>query len=89
MLNSHFPYQRLSYISSDVKLLKVLMFKMRNHFFGLPISVIFKVINCPPITNTTDSNIGIVDFEGFSGAAGKAVHHPGLPDGLSESAWWL
>ncbi len=64
MLNSHFPPQRLSHITSDVNLLKVLVFEMANHFFALPISVIFKVINCPPITDTTDSSLGITDFEG-------------------------
>ena len=64
MLNYHFPPQRLSYISSDIKLLKVLMFEIVNYVFALPISVIFKVINCPPITETIDSNLGIADFEG-------------------------
>ena len=64
MFNSHFPPQRLSHITSDVKLLKVLVFEMVNHFFALPISVIFKVINCPPVTDTTDSSLGITDFEG-------------------------
>ena len=64
MFNTHFPPQRLSHITSDVNLLKVLVFEMANHFFALPISVIFKVIDCPPITDTTDSSLGITDFEG-------------------------
>ena len=64
MLNTHFPPQRLSHVTSDVNLLKVLVFEMANHFFALSISNIFKVINCPPITDTTDSSIGITDFEG-------------------------
>ena len=64
MFNSSFPLQRLSHITSDVKLLKVLVFEMVNHFFALPISVIFKVINYPPVTDTTDSSLVIEDFEG-------------------------
>ncbi|MDJ0689972.1 MAG: chemotaxis protein CheW [Xenococcaceae cyanobacterium MO_188.B32] len=64
MPNSHFPPQRLSHITSEVNLLKVLVFEMANHFFALPISVIFKVINCPPITENKDSSLGIADFEG-------------------------
>ena len=64
MLNSYFPPQRLSHITSDVKLLKVLVFEMVNHFFALPINVVFKVINCPSVSNTTDSSLGIADFEG-------------------------
>ena len=64
MYNSYFSPQRLSHITSDIKLLKVLVFEIANYFFALPLAVIFKVINCPPITDTTDSNLGIVDFEG-------------------------
>lgn len=64
MFNTHFPPRRLSDITSDVNLLKVLVFEMANHFFALPISVIFKVIDCPPVTDTTDSRLGITDFEG-------------------------
>jgi len=64
MFNIHFPPQRLSHITSDVNLLKVLVFEMANHFFALSISAIFKVINCPPVTDTTDSSLGITDFEG-------------------------
>lgn len=64
MLNSHFSAQRLSPITSDIKLLKVLVFEMANHFFAFPLTVIFKVINCPPITDITDSSLGIADFEG-------------------------
>ena len=64
MHSSYFSPKRLSHITSDIKLLKVLVFEMANHFFALPLTVIFKVINCPPITDTTDSSLGIVDFEG-------------------------
>ena len=64
MLNSYFPPQRLSHITSEVKLLKVLVFEMVNHFFALPLSVVFKVIDCPPVTEATDKSLGIADFEG-------------------------
>ncbi len=64
MFDTQFPPRRLSHLNSDVNLLKVLVFEMANHIFALPISVIFKVIDCPPITETTDSSIGITDFEG-------------------------
>lgn len=60
----HFPPQRLSHIPSDIELLKVLVFEMVNHFFALPLNVIFKVINCPPVTDTVDRGLGITDFEG-------------------------
>ena len=64
MFDSHFPPQRLSHLSSEVNLLKVLVFEMANHFFALPLNVIFKVINCPPISETSDRSLGITDFEG-------------------------
>ncbi len=64
MYSSYFSPKRLSHITSDIKLLKVLVFEMKNYFLALPLTVIFKVINCPPITDTTDSSLGIVDFEG-------------------------
>lgn len=64
MLNSYFqPRQKYS-LNSDVELLKVLAFEMANYVFALPISLIFKVIDCPLITSTSDSNLGIADFEG-------------------------
>ena len=64
MLNSHFPPQRLSHLTSEVNLLKVLVFEMANYFFALPINVVFKVINCPPVTENEDGSLGIADFEG-------------------------
>ena len=64
MLNFHFPPQRLSHIASDVNLLKVLVFEMANYFFALPIKVVFKVINCPPITENRYDSLAIADFEG-------------------------
>ncbi|MDJ0635968.1 MAG: chemotaxis protein CheW [Xenococcaceae cyanobacterium MO_188.B29] len=64
MLNFNFKPQRLSRPNDNTQLLKVLVFEMANHFFALPISVIFKVINCPSVTNSADSSLGIADFEG-------------------------
>lgn len=64
MLNSYFPPRRQFLFTSDVDVIKVLAFEMAEHFFALPISLIFKVINCPPISATTDSNLGITDFGG-------------------------
>jgi chemotaxis signal transduction protein len=63
MFHSPFPPKRLSHATNDVNLLKVLVFEMADHFFALPIDVIFKVINCPPITNTAQRGLGIADFE--------------------------
>ena len=63
MLHSPFPPKRLSHITSEVNLLKVLVFEIADHFFALPIGVIFKVINCPPITYTAERGLGIADFE--------------------------
>lgn len=64
MFDPHFAPQRLSRLPSEVNLLQVLVFEMANHFFALPISTIFKVINCPPVKETTDTSLGITDFEG-------------------------
>ena len=62
MLNFPFPPKRLSHITSDVNLLKVLVFEISDYLFALPIGVIFKVINCPPITYTAERGLGIADF---------------------------
>lgn len=64
MFDPHFAPQRLSHLPSQVNLLKVLVFEMANHFFALPITAIFKVINCPPVKETSDTSLGITDFEG-------------------------
>ena len=66
MLHSPFPPKRLSHITSDVNLLKVLVFEIADYLFALPISVIFKVINCPPITYTAERGLGIADFEEYT-----------------------
>jgi chemotaxis signal transduction protein len=63
MFHSRFQPKRLSHVNNDVNLLKVLVFEMADRFFALPLNVIFKVIECPPITNTVHRGIGMADFE--------------------------
>lgn len=64
MLSSYFNPQPRYNLSSDVEVLKVLAFSMADYVFALPISLIYKVIKCPPIAISKDSNLGIADFEG-------------------------
>ena len=64
MLSSYFPPKQQSSLSSDVELLRVLAFEMGDYVFALPISLIFKAIDCPPITKSHDSDLGIAEFEG-------------------------
>ncbi len=63
MFHYPFPPKRLSHVTNDVNLLKLLVFEMADRFFALPLDVIFKVIDCPPITNTAQRGLGIADFE--------------------------
>ena len=63
MLSSYFNPQPRDNFSADVELLKVLAFSLADYVFALPISLIFKVINCPPISISQDSNLGIANTD--------------------------
>lgn len=56
------PLQRLSHPSSDPDLLRVILFSINQIQMALPISVVLKVITCPPVTPSTQDGLGIIDL---------------------------
>jgi chemotaxis signal transduction protein len=62
MLNTPFPFKRLSGTVSDRDSLRVVVFAIADYLFALPVGAVLKVIACPPISSTVESGIGMVDL---------------------------
>ncbi|MDZ8240494.1 MAG: chemotaxis protein CheW [Nostoc sp. ChiQUE01a] len=62
MLNTPFPFKRLSGAVSDRDSLRVVVFAIADYLFALPVGAVLKVIPCPPISSTVESGIGMVDL---------------------------
>ncbi|MDZ8082692.1 MAG: chemotaxis protein CheW [Nostoc sp. DcaGUA01] len=62
MLNTPFPFKRLSGTVSDRDSLRVVVFAIADYLFALPVGAVLKVIPCPPISSTVESGIGMVDL---------------------------
>ncbi|WP_138500621.1 chemotaxis protein CheW [Nostoc sp. PA-18-2419] len=62
MLNTPFPFKRLSGTVSEHDSLRVVVFAIADYLFALPVGAVLKVIACPPISSTVESGIGMVDL---------------------------
>ncbi|MBN4002804.1 chemotaxis protein CheW [Nostoc sp. LPT] len=63
MLNTPFPFKRLSGAVSERDSLRVLVFAIADYLFALPVGAVLKVMACPPISSSTvESGIGMVDL---------------------------
>ncbi|WP_257209609.1 chemotaxis protein CheW, partial [Nostoc linckia] len=62
MLNTPFPFKRLSGTVSESDSLRVVVFAIADYLFALPVGAVLKVIACPPISSTVESGIGMVDL---------------------------
>ncbi|WP_445630251.1 chemotaxis protein CheW [Nostoc sp. DSM 114167] len=62
MLNTPFPFKRLSGAVSETDSLRVVVFAIADYLFALPVGAVLKVIACPPISSTVESGIGMVDL---------------------------
>ncbi|MBD2451525.1 chemotaxis protein CheW [Nostoc sp. FACHB-152] len=62
MLNTPFPFKRLSGAVSESDSLRVVVFAIADYLFALPVGAVLKVIACPPISSTVESGIGMVDL---------------------------
>ncbi len=62
MLNTPFPFKRLSGAVSERDSLRVVVFAIADYLFALPVGAVLKVMACPPIRSTVESGIGMVDL---------------------------
>ncbi|OUL36275.1 chemotaxis protein CheW [Nostoc sp. 106C] len=62
MLNTPFPFKRLSGTVTESDSLRVVVFAIADYLFALPVGAVLKVIACPPISSTVESGIGMVDL---------------------------
>lgn len=62
MLQTPFPFKRLSGAANDRDSLRVIVFAIADYLFALPAGAVLKVINCPPISSTVESGIGMADL---------------------------
>ncbi len=62
MLNTPFPFKRLSGAVSERDSLRVVVFAIADYLFALPVGAVLKVMACPPISSTVESGIGMVDL---------------------------
>ena len=56
------PLKRLSHPASDPDLLRVILFRIHQIQLALPISVVLKVISCPPVTPSAQAGLGLIDL---------------------------
>ncbi|MDJ0716677.1 MAG: chemotaxis protein CheW [Prochloraceae cyanobacterium] len=64
MLHTPFPLKRLSNTAIAPDSLRLIVFRILDYFFALPIEAVSNIVNCPPIDTTIQSGIGIVDVGG-------------------------
>ncbi|MDZ8227513.1 MULTISPECIES: chemotaxis protein CheW [unclassified Nostoc] len=62
MLNTPFPFKRLSGVVSERDSLRVVVFAIADYLFALPVGAVLKVMACPPISSTVENGIGMVDL---------------------------
>ncbi|MEH2289255.1 chemotaxis protein CheW [Nostoc sp.] len=62
MLNTPFPFKRLSGTVNERDSLRVVVFAIADYLFALPVGAVLKVIACPPISSTVEGGIGMVDL---------------------------
>ncbi len=56
------PLKRLSHPTSGPDLLRVILFSIHQIQLALPISVVLKVISCPPVTPSAQEGLGLIDL---------------------------
>jgi chemotaxis signal transduction protein len=43
--------------------LKFIVFRLGEHYLGLPIAVVLRIIGCPPVTHSSAPGIGFVEID--------------------------
>ena len=74
MLNTTLQFKRLSSTSTNPDTLRTVVFTLaadtssapEDCYFALPVEVVLKVTNCPPINWVVDSGIGMADLDAQS-----------------------